>query len=1174
MFKRYLLSSISLLAIAFFFLGGCSDSGGSKSESNTPITTPDQGPADQTVKFNFSFSSFRSQILKSENKRTENQRSEQAFTVNDIMKGTLTVKSTEDPSAEAQKHFWTIYADKETYDMKSNGTLTLKPGEYSFSLLVENADQQYVGSAIYEIKDGTNDVPMTVRPVIGDTLGTVEEIERLANFRFNYDDFIFTYQEPKIGIIVDNGDENIFALDASQDIEGKYLNLEKGSHNIRLKLYDGEEQVGKSNPFKENVEVVPGQALIMDLISLHGETVLTLTEDGGEGTFKFKVDREIIDEAGGVGNLKALITLKSKNNPLQEAVLTFSNDVSNDGYYYSDPVVFETLHYDTGANLYIGFTDIAEKDLLGYCSKTFDIDVHTKTLNCDALVLQRRSIITGQFLATLGLNVYTQAGEPVKGATIFANGQQVGITGSGAFGTIGYLRSFLATGDYRIEARFENQHGEKTINLKKMGVDNIHIFLEPVVLESIDITPNDATVALGLEENYKASGNYSDKTSKDITSLVQWSSSDTTIATIGNAEGVFGKVSTLSEGNSDISATLDGISATTTLKVGPPVLVSVVITPELPSIGVGAVQNYKATAVYSDKREVDVTESSSWSSSDVQTVSVVDQAGNKGKVTGVALGTAQINVTYNGVTGTHTTKVREPDAVSETYSSDLDFGQGTLVNVAPNNEGSLTMAGEATAFNFIWLAVSSKGTVVKINTDTGEVLGEYLTSPIGIGSTSNPSRTTVDHNGAVWVGNRGINDSVNGKAMGSVVHIGLEENGGCVDRNGNGVIDTSKKLGDVRGWNNANNVNTNGGVSGAADECIIHYTRVNSTGTRHVSVDSNNNVWIGGYTIKAWDLLDGNTGQIIRSEPSVGYGGYGGLIDGNGVIWSARPFFRWDPAKPLTGANGNGPGTGANWFGYDNATVDSYGMCIDSQGNVWNTELQGGHVRKYDPAGNLLGRYSHGGKRAQGCTVDKNDHVWVAHALDVGVTTVGHLLNNGTYVGTVNGVGEGPSGIAVDGAGKIWTASYRSGTATRIDPNAGPLVNGVHVGQVDFQTGNLGGNLYNYSDMTGSTLHGAPKIGTWTLVHDSSADGIEWEKISWSATVIGDSTLTMFVSSSNDDQSYSAPEEATSGGQLSVPAGRYLKVEARFNRGTTDTDQDGTKDAALLNDLTVTPILR
>ena len=82
--------------------------------------------------------------------------------------------------------------------------------------------------------------------------------------------------------------------------------------------------------------------------------------------------------------------------------------------------------------------------------------------------------------------------------------------------------------------------------------------------------------------------------------------------------------------------------------------------------------------------------------------------------------------------------------------------------------------------------------------------------------------------------------------MGSVVHIGLVENGECDDRDGSGTIETSTGLGDVRAWTNGGGVDDLGGVSTAADECILFYVRVNSTGTRHVSLDSSGDVWVSG----------------------------------------------------------------------------------------------------------------------------------------------------------------------------------------------------------------------------------------------------------------------------------------------------------------------------------------
>ena len=475
--------------------------------------------------------------------------------------------------------------------------------------------------------------------------------------------------------------------------------------------------------------------------------------------------------------------------------------------------------------------------------------------------------------------------------------------------------------------------------------------------------------------------------------------------------------------------------------------------------------------------------------------------------------------------------VVKPKTYSErTYTLDADFDEGNLINVSHAVSNQIQLDDTARNFDFIWVAVSTKGTLVKINTDTGAVIGEYFTSPQG--QPKDPSRTTVDLNGSVWATNRDGN---------SVVHIGLVENGQCVDRNGNGVIDTSSAYGDVRVWTNAGGANTNGGVSTAADECIIHYTKVNSFGTRHVSVNKDNDIWVSGISGRRFDLLDGKTGQIKRAEPTVGYGGYGGLMDKAGVIWSSNPLLRWDPALPLTGPNG------VNWKGYSNP---SYGLCTDSSGNVWNTSYGPGEIRKFAPDGTLIGTYNQGFAYAQGCVIGKNDDVWVAHSLNG--SSVGHLRNNGTYVGTVP-VGTGPTGVAVDSAGKIWATNYYSRTVSRINPQAGPLAaDGVtHVGAVDFTTQDLGGNLYNYSDMTGSTLTGVPGTGTWSTIFDSHIVGAEWGRIGWTARVCGDSSLIVTVASSLNGVTFGPAETVANGADPSVANGRYLRINVAFKRAAS-----------------------
>lgn len=480
---------------------------------------------------------------------------------------------------------------------------------------------------------------------------------------------------------------------------------------------------------------------------------------------------------------------------------------------------------------------------------------------------------------------------------------------------------------------------------------------------------------------------------------------------------------------------------------------------------------------------------------------------------------------------------------SRIYTLDADFDEGAYSNVVHKIPDQLQLDDTTTPFNFMWVAVSTKGTIVKIDTETGKVLGEYRSAPTG--QPGDPSRTTVDKGGNVWAGNR---------AGASVVHIGLVENHQCVDRNGNGRIDTSTGLGDVLPWTNAGGANTGGGVTTAEDECILHYTRVRSGGTRHVSVDKDNNVWVSGISGRFFDLINGSTGAILRQEPAVAHGGYGGLIDRNGVIWSARNLLRWDTSKPLTGPSGG------NWTGYNH---DSYGLCIDSQGNVWNTALGGSQIRKFSPAGALLGTYNHGKVNAQGCVVDRNDHVWVAHSILGPATTVGHLKPDGTHVGNVT-VGTGPTGVAVDARGKVWVTNYNSRTVSRIDPAAGPLgPDGVtRVGAVDLTTVDLGGNLYNYSDMTGSTLQGAPNSGTWVVIHDSQEPGARWGRISWNGSVTGDGFVKVWAASSTDGANFGAPEAALNGVDLNVPDGRYLKVTTAFQRSSGGV-------SPILTDLTV-----
>jgi len=380
---------------------------------------------------------------------------------------------------------------------------------------------------------------------------------------------------------------------------------------------------------------------------------------------------------------------------------------------------------------------------------------------------------------------------------------------------------------------------------------------------------------------------------------------------------------------------------------------------------------------------------------------------------------------------------------SKTYTLDADFDEGTLVNVnhdAPNND-QLQLNEETEPFPFIAVAASNRGTIVRIDTATGQIVGEYWSSPSGRGR--NPSRTTVDLYGNVWAGNR--NESAGGQ--GSVIKIGLIVGGTrcnadgtdnptgdylkppfdyntCVDRDGDGLIKTSRGLGDKRSWSNAGGADTGGGVSTADDEAVLLYVRVNGNNVRHVSVDANNNVWVGGHFggDNTFDLLDGSTGAILATFDH-GLGGYGGLVDGNGVLWSASRtpsgLLRYDTKNTVTTADDT-------WSDVTHSTRNNYGLGIDTNGNIWHAHYSSNVITKYMPDGTLYAGFPKGTGGAnydRGVAVTPADNnVWVANS---GGSNVSRLDNNGNLLKVI-GVGSNPTGVAVDADGKVWVTNNGS----------------------------------------------------------------------------------------------------------------------------------------------------
>ncbi|WP_221795129.1 beta strand repeat-containing protein [Oceanobacter mangrovi] len=173
------------------------------------------------------------------------------------------------------------------------------------------------------------------------------------------------------------------------------------------------------------------------------------------------------------------------------------------------------------------------------------------------------------------------------------------------------------------------------------------ITVQSPLLESIVVTLDVDEVPAGMTRQATATGHYSDDSTADITSSVDWSSSNTSRATIA-ADGV---ITGLTAGSLTVAASLDNAesetisSAAVTFTVQEKTLKAIAIAPDAPAVALGRQQQLTVSGTYSDDSlQSSVTSGITWQSSDTS-VAIVDA---NGLVTTKALGTAEIEARIVG----------------------------------------------------------------------------------------------------------------------------------------------------------------------------------------------------------------------------------------------------------------------------------------------------------------------------------------------------------------------------------------------------------------------------------------------------------------------------------------------------------------------------------------------
>ncbi|MBI5499403.1 MAG: Ig-like domain-containing protein [Deltaproteobacteria bacterium] len=209
------------------------------------------------------------------------------------------------------------------------------------------------------------------------------------------------------------------------------------------------------------------------------------------------------------------------------------------------------------------------------------------------------------------------------------------------------------------------------------------VTINPACVQTLTVTP--ATVSLpkgGIISPLTATARMSDGTDVDFTTQASWSRTAGTAATVDDAAGFKGLVTTgATAGSATMRATAPagtfcGATAPTAdsvVTVTDATLTSISVTPSAPSVVRGGTVQLQAVGTFSDSSNVNITRSASWTSSVTSVATVSDTAPTKGLVTGVTNGNSIVTANFMARAGTANVVVSGKTLVSIAVDVDPAF---------------------------------------------------------------------------------------------------------------------------------------------------------------------------------------------------------------------------------------------------------------------------------------------------------------------------------------------------------------------------------------------------------------------------------------------------------------------------------------------------------------------
>ena len=492
-------------------------------------------------------------------------------------------------------------------------------------------------------------------------------------------------------------------------------------------------------------------------------------------------------------------------------------------------------------------------------------------------------------------------------------------------------------------------------------------------------------------------------------------------------------------------------------------------------------------------------------------------------------------------------------AATTTYTTDADFALGILnsLNYDAPNSNQLQLNATGDTFPLLWVANAGEDTMSRIDTDGDNGAGceeaRYLTSfgdpnnlaNHGAFSGAAPSRSAVDSDGNLYVANRNFS----GNKQPELLKIAIE---GGVDRNGNGVIDTSVDLnGDcmispdemlpVIDDNNDGIVT----IDEFRDERVIWISQFAGNGQlgRSLCLDVAGNLWAGTYSGREYWKFDQN-GSALAGPINTNTTNYGCAVDASGMLWGAS-----------LGSTLVKLDTNTNTWIQNFTNQSNYGIGLGNDRVYLGSTLQG-----FNPATNTYQSSVAGG--GTGVQVDGLGNVWFGTPTLRKFETLPNGDLNTTPVCTVSTLGG--RGPIVGKGNRIWTINTNNNSVSQYDNDCN-FISTIPVGRAP----------YTYSDATGfGQRNQTDPSGIWTIINDSGVAGTEWDLIAWNTEAQGSvpagSSIEVEVRSSDveanlGNQAYQLVLNSVAGlGKI----GRFIQVRAVLR-------PDAAGNSPILSDLSV-----